>query len=127
MNDWYNALNKPPLTPPASYFPIAWGILYTLMAVAFIIILFKPNIKDKYIAVNLFLFQLILNFTWSYVFFELKSVTLALVDLIFLLLFLSLTIYYFFKISKIAGIFLIPYLLQVIFALYLNLGILFLN
>lgn len=127
MNEWYKTLNKPPLTPPSAYFPIAWGILYTLMAISFVIILFKPYTKDKYIAVNLFLFQLILNFTWSYVFFELKSIVLAFIDLLLLLLFLIFTVYYFFKLSKTAGILLIPYLLQVIFALYLNLGILFLN
>ncbi len=127
MNLWYNTLQKPPLTPPASYFPMAWGILYSLMTIAFFIILSKPHSQDKYIAVNLFLFQLILNFTWSYVFFEMKSIRLALLDVIFLLIILFLTIIYFFKISKLAGILLIPYLLQVIFALYLNFGITILN
>ena len=127
MNLWYNTLQKPPLTPPASYFPMAWGILYSLMTIAFFIILSKPHSQDKYIAVNLFLFQLILNFTWSYVFFEMKSIRLALLDVIFLLIILFLTIIYFFKISKLAGILLIPYLLQVIFALYLNFGIAILN
>ena len=127
MNEWYQTLNKPPLTPPATYFPIAWGILYTLMTISFFVILSKPHSKDKYIAVNLFLFQLIFNFTWSYVFFELKSINLAFLDLIFLFICLGFTMYYFFKISKIAGILLIPYMLQVIFALYLNLGILILN
>lgn len=127
MNLWYNTLQKPPLTPPASYFPMAWGILYSLMTIAFFIILSKPHSQDKYIAVNLFLFQLILNFTWSYVFFEMKSIRLALLDVIFLLIILFLTIIYFFKISKLAGILLITYLLQVIFALYLNFGIAILN
>lgn len=124
---WYNTLNKPPFTPPASYFPMAWGILYTLMTIAFFVILSKPHSQNKYIAVNLFLFQLILNFTWSYVFFEMKSIRLALLDVIFLFVILIFTIIYFFKLSKLAGILLIPYLLQVIFAIYLNLGIAILN
>ena len=124
---WYNTLNKPPFTPPAAYFPIAWGILYTLMTIAFFIILSKQHSQNKYIAVNLFLFQLILNFTWSYVFFEMKSIRFALLDVIFLLIVLIFTIIYFFKLSKTAGILLIPYLLQVIFALYLNSGIAILN
>lgn len=127
MNDWYKTLNKPPFTPPSSYFPVAWTILYTLMAISFFIILLKPNTKDKYIAVNLFLFQLILNFTWSYVFFEMKSIILAFVDLVFLFVLLVLTIFYFWKLSKTSVILLFPYLLQVIFALYLNFGILILN
>lgn len=127
MNPWYSSLTKPPLTPPPSYFPIAWSILYFLMTIAFFVVLTKSHSTDKHIAVSLFLFQLILNFTWSYVFFEMKSITLGLVDVIFLLIFLIFTIIYFFKISKFAGILLLPYLLQVIFALYLNLGILILN
>lgn len=127
MNPWYSSLIKPPITPPPSYFPIAWSILYFLMTVSFFIVLSKPHTTDKHIAITLFLFQLILNFTWSYVFFEMKSITLGLIDVVFLLLFLILTIIYFFKISKLAGILLIPYLLQVIFALYLNSGILILN
>jgi tryptophan-rich sensory protein len=127
MNIWYQTLNKPPLTPPTSYFPIAWGILYTLMTIAFFIVLSKPHSQDKYIAVNLFLFQLVLNFTWSYVFFEMQSIMLGLIDVALLLIILTLTIYYFLKISKLAGILLIPYLLQVIFALYLNAGFAILN
>ena len=45
MNEWYAALNKPPLTPPAAYFPIAWGILYSLMAISFFIIVAKIQKK----------------------------------------------------------------------------------
>ena len=127
MNIWYQTLTKPPFTPPASYFPIAWGILYTLMTIAFFVVLSKPHSQDKYIAVNLFLFQLVLNFTWSYVFFEMQSIMLGLIDVALLLILLTLTIYYFLKVSKLAGILLIPYLLQVIFALYLNAGFAILN
>lgn len=127
MNLWYLSLQKPPFTPPTEFFPIAWSILYALMAISFFIILPKPHSGNKYIAVNLFLFQLVLNFTWSYVFFEIKSIRLALLDVIFLLIVLIFTIIYFFKLSKTAGILLIPYLLQVIFALYLNSGIAILN
>lgn len=127
MNIWYQTLTKPPLTPPTSYFPVAWSILYTLMTIAFFIVLSKPHSQEKYIAVNLFLFQLVLNFTWSYVFFEMESIILGLIDVFLLLILLSFTTYYFFKVSKLAGILLIPYLLQVIFALYLNLGFEILN
>lgn len=127
MNIWYQELAKPPYTPPATYFPIAWGVLYSLMAIAFFIVLTKPNSKNKSIAISLFLYQLIFNFAWSYIFFNFKSINLALFDIIILLLLLLLTIIYFFKVSKTAGWLLIPYLLQVIFAIYLNLGILILN
>lgn len=127
MNLWYQTLNKPPLTPPAGYFPVAWGILYTLMTTAFFIILSKPHSDDKIIAVTLFLFQLVFNFTWSYAFFEMKSIGLALADVIILFILLIFTIIYFYRVSKIAAILLIPYILQVTFAIYLNIGILILN
>ena len=127
MNIWYKSLIKPPLTPPDSYFPVAWSILYTLMGIAFFIVLLKPDSADKLKAIGLFLFQLILNFMWSYVFFKLQSPLLGMIDVVFLFLILLITMYYFFKVSKIAGFLMIPYLLQVIFAIYLNLGILILN
>ncbi len=124
---WYQNLVKPPFTPPSTYFPIAWSILYTLMTISFFIIFSKPNSKDKHTAVTLFIIQLILNFTWSYIFFEIKSIEFALIDVILLLITLIYTIIYFFKLSKIATLLLIPYLLQVIFALYLNSALLILN
>ena len=52
MNIWYQTLTKPPFTPPATYFPIAWSILYTLMTVAFFLVLSKPNSQNKYIAIK---------------------------------------------------------------------------
>ena len=102
-NSWYNTLVKPPFTPPSTYFPVAWGFLYTLMTISFFIIISKPHSRDKYISVNLFLLQLILNFTWSYIFFEVESINLALIDVTLLLIALIFTIKYFFKISKVAG------------------------
>lgn len=126
-NLWYQKLNKPPLTPPPAYFPIAWGILYVLMLCAFFIILFKPNCREKYIAINLFFIQFFLNLIWSYLFFEIKSIDLALLDVLLLLITVTFTTVYFFKLSKTAGVLMIPYILQVSFALYLNLGIKILN
>lgn len=127
MNIWYDSLIKPPLTPPSEFFPISWGILYSLMAIAFFIVLSKPHSEDKYVAISLFLFQLVFNFTWSYVFLELHSINLALIDLICLLVTLLFTVRFFFKVSKVAGVLLIPYLLQVFFAFYLNIGLIILN
>lgn len=127
MNIWYQSLTKPLFTPPMAYFPIAWSILYFLMLLSFIMVITKPNSKEKLYATNLFFIQLIFNLLWSYIFFEMKSIELALVDVILLLVVLVFTVVYFFKCSKFAGILLLPYLLQVCFALYLNFGILILN
>ena len=127
MNSWYQTLVKPPFTPPDIYFSYAWSLLYILMAIAFFIVLYKKQVPNKYVAVNLFISQLFFNFLWGYLFFELKSIDLALTDIILLLIILFITIIHFFRISKIAGWLMIPYLLQVIFALYLILGIKLLN
>lgn len=124
---WYQTLVKPAFTPSPSYFQIAWSILYILMGIAFVIILYKPPSKVRSYAINLFLIQLIFNLLWSYIFFDLQSIEYALVDLGLLLILLVITIFYYFKLSKISGILLIPYLLQVIFAMYLNIGLLLLN
>ncbi len=127
MNLWYQKLTKPLFTPPAEYFPIAWGILYTLMGLSFLLIILSPKTKEKDYAVILFIIQLILNLTWSYLFFDMQSINLALADVILLFVFLIPTMYFFFKISKLAGFLLIPYLLQVIFAIYLTMGLRILN
>ena len=127
MNIWYQTLTKPPFTPPATYFPIAWGILYALMAISFLVILTKPKSLDKYFALSFFVTQLVFNFLWSYIFFELKLINIALLDVILIFIFLILTLIYTFKISKLAFWLLIPYLLQIIFAIYLNFWILMLN
>ncbi len=127
MNLWYQKLTKPLFTPPAEYFPIAWGILYTLMGLSFLLIILSPKTKEKDYAVILFIIQLILNLAWSYLFFDMQSINLALADVILLFVFLIPTMYFFFKISKLAGFLLIPYLLQVIFAIYLTMGLRILN
>ena len=127
MNVWYNNLIKPPFTPPQQYFPIAWGVLYFLMAVSFILILLSKKSGEKSIAICCFIIQLFFNLMWTFLFFGLKSIKLALLNVILIFIFLVLTIYYFFKISKPAGILLLPYLVQVIFAIYLTSGILGLN
>ncbi len=85
------------------------------------------NKKKKDYAVILFIIQLILNLTWSYLFFDMQSINLALADVILIFAFLIPTMYFFFKISKLAGFLLIPYLLQVIFAIYLTMGLRILN
>lgn len=120
---WYYNLTKPPLAPPDWIFPPVWSILYFSMLVA---LLFKPaqNKKSGYIY---FAVQLILNLLWAIVFFYLKNMFLALIVIILLDIFVILTIKSFYKVSKISGLILIPYLIWILFATYLNIGYLVLN
>ena len=123
---WYYNLTKPPLAPPDWIFPPVWSILYFSMLVALLLYLFKPaqNKKSGYIY---FAVQLILNLLWTHAFFYLKNMFLALIVIILLDIFVILTIKSFYKVSKISGLILIPYLIWILFATYLNIGYLVLN
>ena len=121
----FQTLNKPALAPPAWLFPVAWTILYVLMGIASYLVLTsgKPN---KF-ALTLYSVQLIFNFFWSIIFFNLERYLFAFIWLILLWVLILLTTISFFKISKPAGYLMLPYLLWVAFAGYLNLCIYLLN
>lgn len=125
--DWYNTLIQPSLTPPDRVFMIVWPILYTMMAVSFILMLRTPVDADRTKAVRYFFGQLFFNFLWSPVFFMFKNPAGALVVLILLLFFLYRTIFLFYQHSKTAAFLLLPYAVWGMFALYLNIGIVVLN
>lgn len=126
--DSFRMLNKPPLSPPGFLFPIVWTILYILMGIASYLVLTsgqsKTKIKDAMITYGL---QLFFNFFWSIIFFNLEWYMFAFVWLVVLWVLIFNTIISFYEISKTAAYLLIPYLLWVTFAGYLNLGIYLLN
>lgn len=126
IRTWYTILNKPSFNPPNFVFAPVWTTIYILMAIAFYLVL-KEKSKDKNTAVILFLVQLVFNVIWSVLFFGFHNPLLALSEIIILWISILLTIIYFYKISKNASYFLIPYLLWVSFAAVLNLSIVFLN
>jgi tryptophan-rich sensory protein len=123
---WYKILHAPILTPPAFVFPIVWGFLYFTILLSFILYFWTDNgyKKSGYIY---FFAQLSLNFLWSPVFFLLKNIVLAFVMIVLLDIFLVLTIKKFYSVFNVSGLILIPYLLWVFFATYLNFGFMVLN
>ena len=123
---WYYNLTKPPLAPPDWIFPPVWSILYFSMLIALLLYLFKPA-QNKKLGYIYFIAQLILNFLWTPTFFYLQNIVLALIVIILLDIFVILTIKSFYKVSKISGLILMPYLLWILFATYLNIGYLVLN
>lgn len=125
--NWYNTLNKPPLTPPAWIFAPVWGIIYILMFLSFFIFMSAKTDKDKKSGAGFFLIQLLLNFSWSPVFFYLHNIKLSFIIITLIIIFLILTINSFYKVSKISAYLLIPYLVWICFATYLNFGIMMLN
>ena len=124
---WYNSLNKPTLNPPNGIFAPMWGVIYLLMFISFWLMIYSNTNVDKKPAIILFIIQLLLNLSWSPVFFYFHNIKFAFVIIILLTIFLLLTIVAFFKISKNSGYLLIPYLLWLLFAVYLNFEIIRLN
>lgn len=121
----FSSINKPVLAPPAWLFPIVWTILYILMGIASYLVL--TSNEENCTALTVYSIQLVFNFLWSIIFFNLKLYLLAFIWLVLLWLLILETIIQFYKIIKLAGYLMIPYLLWVTFAGYLNFFIYLLN
>jgi len=128
ITTWYAQLIKPEFNPPSWLFAPVWIILYTLMGVSLYLIL-KEDMSDKKIrfAVSIFAVQLTLNAAWSFLFFGLKNLFLAFLEILILWAAVIITIRSFYSISRTAGLLLLPYILWVSFAAVLNFSIWILN
>ena len=124
---WYQTLNKPFFTPPNWVFSPVWICLFVLMGISLFFVWRRPDHPQFKPALIFFFVQLILNVLWSIAFFGLRSPFLGLVDIVALWIAILLTIQYSFKVSKFAGVLLIPYLLWVGFASLLNFSLWILN
>ena len=124
----YKALNQPPLAPPGWVFPIVWSILYLLMGYASYRILVSGK-EDLHVrqALTAYGIQLFLNFLWPILFFRLEWRLVAFFLLIGLWLAIFITMRRFLRLDEKAGDLLLPYLLWVCFAGYLNLSVYLLN
>lgn len=128
VGGWYADLAKPALNPPGWVFGPVWTTLYALMGVAaFLVWKNGWGWKKVRVALGVFGIQLVLNAAWSIVFFGLHSPGWALVNIIVLWLAIVWTIAVFYRISKPGAYLLLPYLLWVSFASYLNYSIWMLN
>jgi len=79
MNKWYETLNKAPWTPPNYVFGIIWPILYLLMFISFTLVFFNKKCKGGCRPILFFLIQLVLNLSWTTVFFTMKQIVAGLV------------------------------------------------
>lgn len=119
----YGAMNKPPLSPPAWVFSVAWTILYLMMGLAsYFIIMSEADGRSKAMALIFYGIQLLMNFMWSIVFFNLGAYLLAFVWLIIMWGMVIVCAFRFYSINKIATYLFIPYIIWLTFAAYLNLG-----
>ena len=125
---WYATLEKPGFTPPNGIFPIVWTILFALMAVSAWLVWRKPaDAGDKKTALTWFGIQLALNVLWPFAFFQMQSPIAGLAVILWLLVAIVLTMVFFDRVSRIAALLLIPYLLWVGFAAGLNFAVWALN
>ena len=117
----YKTLVKPPLSPPSIIFPIMWTILYLLMGISYYIYRkYNNNGLIYYI-------QLFVNLLWSIIFFTLKLRFLGLIWIIILLILIIIMYKRFNEYNKLSSYLLIPYIIWVMFATYLTIGINILN
>lgn len=128
ITTWYAALSKPWFTPPSWVFGPVWLTLFTLMGISFYLIWQKGFANERTRkAAYIFAFQFFLNLLWSLLFFGLESPLLGMVCIVALWLSIAMNIIYFYRISKPAAYFLIPYICWVTIAMALNIGVVLLN
>ena len=121
VTTWYKDLVKPALNPPGWVFGPVWTLLYVLMGIAAGLVWSKGlDGRGVKIALAVFLFQLVLNALWSIIFFGWHKLGLALVEIVLLWIIILVNIILFYKINSAAGYLLLPYILWVSFAVYLN-------
>ena len=122
----YGELEQPPLSPPGWVFPVAWSALFVLMGVAAYLVWMRDS-TGRNGALALYGLQLALNFCWTLIFFNLQNHALAFFWLLLLWLVILLCTLRFFKETPAAGWLMVPYLIWVAFAGYLNAGVWLLN
>ena len=119
-NPWFDALVKPSLFPPPAVFGIVWTILYALMGLACAIVCSAWGARGRGLAIAMFALQLALNLAWSPLFFAGHRIAASLVLLGVLDIAVAVTLVLFWRIRRLAGILLVPYLAWVLFATLLT-------
>lgn len=124
---FYNSLKQPPLAPPGYLFGIVWTILFILMGISFLLLKLKTEGYDISNTEFWYYLQLIINFFWSFFFFKNQELTFSFIWLVFLFITVIITYRKFYKLYRPSAYLLIPYILWIIFAGYLNLSVAILN
>ena len=120
----YNIINKPIFSPPKIVFPIVWSILYLLFGISFY--LANKDYENKKITSSAII-NLILNYSWTFIFFKLKMYIISAIDLVLIILSTIKFIIELYKENKTAAFLQLPYLVWLLVALYLNIGVIILN
>ena len=127
VGTWYQTLAKPSFNPPDWVFAPVWTTLYIFMSIAGWRVWRTPNSQLRTHALRAFYIQLALNLLWSVLFFGVQAIGLALVEIIALLAAIVVTTVLFWRLARLAGMLLVPYILWVAFAALLNTALWVLN
>lgn len=120
---WYAALDRPPWTPPNWLFGPVWTTLYVLMGIAAWRVWLRRDTSSVRGALAMFLVQLVLNALWSWIFFGLHMTGVAAIEIAVMLVAIIITTILFWRIDRIAGLLLTPYIVWVSYATALNISI----
>lgn len=120
INTWYSTLNRSQLTPPNYLFPIAWTSLYTLIAICGWLIWRASSFPKLRLIKILYVSQLILNWSWTPLFFHYHLTGLSLVVLGTMDILVGAVIWLSYARIRTVSFLMIPYLLWILFASYLN-------
>ncbi|MBK8139577.1 MAG: tryptophan-rich sensory protein [Chitinophagaceae bacterium] len=128
VESWYQTIARPTWNPPGWLFGPVWTTLYVMMGISlFLVWKEDTSVELKKIAIALFTVQLVLNFFWSFIFFNQHQIGWALVEIAAMWVFILLTIFAFAQVNKAAAWLLVPYISWVSFATILNFTIWQLN
>jgi tryptophan-rich sensory protein len=126
-NPWFDQLTKPAAMPPGWVFGVAWTVLYVLLGIALALALAAPPSSTRRTALSLFILQLILNYSWSPLFFAAHQVRIALAAIVIILALSVAAAIALRRVNEAATLLMAPYLAWLCFATYLNFEIMRLN
>ena len=118
VREWFPSLVKPSFNPPSWLFAPVWTVLYIMMGIAAWLVWRRGG--DINLALGMFFIQLALNFLWSFLFFNLRRIDVALLEILVLWISIAVTLSLFWNVDRRAGLLLVPYLAWVSFASLLN-------
>jgi tryptophan-rich sensory protein len=120
ISTWYSTLNRSNLTPPNYVFPVAWTILYGIIGACGWLIWQEGSLPRLGVIKTLYALQLILNWSWTPLFFHYHLTGLSLIVLVAMDILVCSLICLAYQKMRAASLLMIPYLLWILFATYLN-------
>lgn len=121
VNNWYKNLNRSPLSPPNYWFGIVWTILYAMIGFSgFLIWEQNKYTKKLYLIKILYLSQLILNFSWTPLFFSYHMMDASFLFLMTIICLVACIIYLSYEKIRLVTVLMVPYLFWLLFAAHLN-------